>query len=232
MTRIRRLRCALGARGSERGATLVELVVAISLTAMVVSLVVTSLVSVSRTLTTNSIASNASSSVSIAMREVTRIIRSGTTIPVKDNPPLPVFAVAGANSVTLHAYMDTTAADPRPVRVELSINAGLELVETRWDATPINVTFWGFTSTPVSERILARGMDTGAAPAFTYLDSAGDVLEIPATGVLTALQIANVAAVTVHLTVDDPSDEVAEVAMTNTVGLPNLNSNRVDGAGL
>ena len=196
------------------------------------SLVVSSLVSVSRTLTSNSIASNASSSTSIAMREVTRIIRAGTKIPVQGTTDLPVFIAAGANTVILHAYLDTTAADPRPVKIELTVNAGLELLETRWAATPINATYWGFVPDPQVERILARRMDTTTAPVFTYLDAAGNAMTIPPTGMLSALQIANVAAVTVQLTVDDPSDTEAKVEMKNTVGLPNLNSNRVDGAGL
>jgi prepilin-type N-terminal cleavage/methylation domain-containing protein len=216
---------------SDAGVTLVELMVAMALTAVVSTLLVSVFVSISRSTTRESLSSTNSETATVAMRELSRIIRAGTEIATSGGTTLPVFLEAGANTVTLHAFTDTGSAAPRPVVVSFRVIGGV-LTETRRAATT-SASPWTFAAVAGAPRTVARGLGgDGATSTFTYLDAAGSTISPPAGGVLTATQRASVAAVTVRVRVQGDATGLASAALLeNTVGITNLRAARVGATG-
>lgn len=213
--------------------TLIELVVAMSVFGILLTLVVAMFVDSVRSFSDQSGALDNSRMASTSMNEVTRIIRAGTEIPKKDNPVNdPVFTYAGAEKIKMHSFIDAgSPTDPAPVLVEFARNSANELVETRWNAYHVYTTYWAFETTSTYARTIARSLlpaDT-SAPLFRYYDKNGAALTPPAGGTLTTAQIRNVASVRVSMRVQaDASGRVEPVQIQNMVGLPNLGVARVD----
>ena len=153
----------------DAGLGLPELLVTMMLMALIAILVGTLVTAVSRALTSDRIANNNTTSASIAMNEMNRVLRAGTGLDADQPAGSPVFFQASATSVTVSAFVDTTAAAPQPVKVrfELTVATG-ELSETRWTAKP-DKSSWTFATAPSSTRVIARGVTkpTAAKPLFT-----------------------------------------------------------------
>jgi Flp pilus assembly pilin Flp len=216
----------------EHGVTLVELIVASGLLAMMLVVVVTFFSAFTRTLNVDIGSTTSMTTAAIGMNEVTRVVRSGTEIPVQGQSlNLPVFIQAGNEHVLMYAFLDTSSTDPAPIKVDFAINAGRELVETRWDSYVINTSYWAFLPTAASERVIARKIvaRTGSEPyLFTYYDSAGNVIATDGSGNVPSANLRSIAAVRVALKVQaDPTGHADPVQLENTVGIPNLGISRV-----
>lgn len=220
-------------RRGDEGMTLIELVVAMGVFGILLTLVVSMFVGSVRSFSDQSGALDNSRMASTSMNEVTRIIRAGTEIPVHGTAVNdPVFTYAGAEKIIMHSFIDAgTSTDPPPLRVQFARNAANELVETRWSAYHVHTTYWAFQTTSTYARTIARSLmpaDTGS-PLFRYYDKNGVVLTPPAGGTLTTAQIRNIASVRVSMRVQaDGSGRVEPVLIQNMVGLPNLGVARVD----
>lgn len=211
---------------SDAGISLVELIVAVALTAIVSTLVVSVFVGVSRSVTRESVSAAASESATVAMREVTRVIRSGAPLQAPGAATLPVFVEAGTDTLTLHTFTDTSSAAPRPLVVRFAVDGG-ELTETRWPATTAFAP-WAFASTPSPPRTVARGLSATGTSTFRYVDATGQPIDPPAGGMLGAADRARIAAVTVRLTMPgDAAGSAPSAVLENTVGIPNLGVPRV-----
>jgi Tfp pilus assembly protein PilW len=101
-TRAPRLRTrAARLRSDERGITLVELLVAMALTAIVATLVVSIVATASRTLSSQALATTNSETAALAMRELTRVIRSGAPIRLTGSTATtPIVSAAGTEGST------------------------------------------------------------------------------------------------------------------------------------
>lgn len=217
----------------EEGLTLIELLVAMGVFGVLLTLVVSMFVSSARSFSDQSGALENSRMASTSMNEVTRVIRAGTEIPVFSNPVNePVFTYAGAEQIIMHSFIDAgTSSDPPPVRVRFARNASNELVETRWSAYHVHTTYWAFASTSTYSRTVARSLVPASAgsPLFRYYDKDGGALTPPPGGTLTTAQIRNIASVRVSMRVQaDAGGRVQPVQIENMVGLPNLGGARVD----
>ena len=216
----------------QRGTSLAELLVAMALTAIVTTLVVSIVATTSRTLSSQSLATANSETASLAMREVSRIIRSSAPIRLTGTTAdSPAITVASATALTVTSYVDTDSAMPVPVRVRLAVT-GRSLVEQRFAVTAVG-DVWQVSATGGPTRTLARRVTTPAAtPVFRFYDAAGVVIHPPTGGVLPPADLARIAAVriTLSLQVDD-SARATSVALDNTVGLPNLGISRVRAGG-
>jgi len=212
--------------------TLIELIVAMGIFSLLLTLVVVMFTSAARGYSDQEGAVDNSRLASTAMNEVTRVVRAGTEIPNHGNAVnRPVFLHAGAERIVMHAFIDATSAtDPAPIKVEFSRNGADELVETRWKAYHVHTTYWEFQTTPTSARTIARSLLPAetATPLFRYFDKDGTALVPPSGGSLTTTQIRNIASVQVTMRVQsDGSGRVAPVQIQNMVGLPNLGVARV-----
>ncbi len=232
-------------QGRESGATLAELLVTITLLAMVTTMLVGLVVSVSRTFTENRALNDSTNMGSTAMNETTRVIRAGTEIResgVALNRP--VFTSIANESLTMHAFIDADALDPQPIQVRFYMSplpdGTRELREARFEAIAGSGPFWTFATTPVTDRMLTRHVPArvGGEPwLFSY--QTVDVVPaavVPSTtsataAITAAATLRTVGRVTVALTVQtDPTARARPMVLINEVGIPNLGIDRV-GAG-
>jgi len=218
-------------RGGEDGVTMTELLVAITLFAILSTLVITSVTTISQTLARNRVATDNTNVASVGMDELTRIIRSGTSLtPVATNP---AFLTAAPEELTIYAYIDAPDATPTPLKVQFKVNATTrDLVETRWKGTRSSATApWTFPTID-STRIIARKIVTpasGEASLFTYYrvdaNLAEQVMTTPVTGVA---NLGSIATVEIAIKVQtDPNSRADPVTVLNRVGIPNLGISRL-----
>ncbi|QXT62681.1 PilW family protein [Tessaracoccus palaemonis] len=220
-------------RREDQGLTLVELMVAMGVSGLLLTLVVAMFVTSTRSVTDQQGAVASSRLASTAMNEVTRVVRAGTEIPVYGNSVNnPVFDYAGAEKMIINSFIDAgSTTDPAPWRIQFSRNAKNELVETRWAAHHVYTTYWAFATTASYSRIVARSLlpAESASPLFRYYDKNGDQLTPSAGASLSTTQIRNIAAVQVTMNVQaNGSGRTDPVRLQNLVGLPNLGVARVE----
>jgi hypothetical protein len=223
---VNRLRRVLR-RDREAGVSITEMIVTMALLSVATTLMLVLVVTVSRAFTHERTATDNAMVASNGMNELTRVIRSGTSLQLTGVDPLqPPFVVAGKNSIELYAYIDTGATNPRPIKVRFDVDGQGRVRETRWQAANTKSP-WTFSTTP-SSRTIARSVPAGSPQLFQYFNTAGDELAVPSTGTLTAANRELVAAVKINLTVQsDTTSRVDPVELQNTVGIPNLGVSRV-----
>lgn len=215
----------------QAGLTLPELLVTMTLTAIIGSLMVAFMSGYSRTLTRESARSDSTNVAAVGMNELTRVIRAGVRI---ENDHAPggfegIFRFAGRERLQLHAGVDSDAVSVRPLLIDFSLDAGRVLTETRTTPRvggPAEAA-WMFsgagtvtTSKPIARTIVpATGPDT---VLFRYFDAAG-VEMVPSPGSsLPPADLERITAVEIHLSVQaDPTERAEPVTLTNRVGLLN-----------
>jgi prepilin-type N-terminal cleavage/methylation domain-containing protein len=215
----------------ERGMSLPELLVAMSIFAILATVIVTMFTGFSRSFASDRSTSESTSVAATAMKELTRVIRSGTEIPVAGSPLNdPVFASASDYGLEMRAYVDTDAVVPAPILVRFSVDATDRLVEERWKATR-SADFWSFPATAapyvrtVAHSLVPRGQSE--RPLFAYLDVSGQAIPLTA-GAVAVQDLRKIAAVQVTLSVRSSARSDAEpVVLQNSVGIPNLGISRV-----
>jgi len=240
-------------REEERGLSLIELLVSITLTAILLTIVVSAFTQFSGSFRQSRSATDSANVADVGMNELTRVIRSATEIEVSGTATnLPVFITAKKEELLLYAYIDTSSLTPAPTLIHFKIDpVSRDLVETRWASTKVNGywTFPGFagsapdrtviaSATPILKRVIARKLvapTASEASLFTYLKTEGctgaqptcDL--VPASGnALSSAEVQQVVAVGVTMKVQaDDLQRAAPVTITNRVGLPNLGLSRV-----
>lgn len=219
------LRRVLRAHRDDRGLSLAELLVAMMMFGIIMTVVMSLFVSTARAVSTARTTDENTRAASNGMNEIARIVRAGTANPVQGSSvPDPAFVEAGREALTVYAFVNLTNSENRPVMVRFSLNAQRALVEQTTQAVSAGNGYWRFTGATTS-RVLATGVDVraGAEPwLFTYLRSDGTSLTPDASGALTAAQRALVASVQVTLDVRGGGSRDPGVVLQNTVGMPNL----------
>ncbi|WP_223691867.1 PulJ/GspJ family protein [Leifsonia poae] len=215
-------------RDDERGVTLAELIVAIGLLSLFISVVTGLYISSMRAMSVGRDVHQNSAQASNAMNEVSRVIRAGTDNPVNGQALNdPAFVKATGQQLTIYAYINLDGSAELPVEIDLSIASGV-LKETRWAATLDANGYWTFPTDlvhtpPTSVRTLASTVSTAGAPVYTYLKADGSVIPVPVGGIVDPTTLRSIAAVQVALTVQSSlTDSSQQVALQNTVGIPNL----------
>ncbi len=231
--------------GDDSGLSLAELLVTMLVLSLFTIMVTSMFSSVTRTFTRDRAASDSTRIASIAMNEVTRVLRSGTEIQVKNAVNEPVFLLATDESVVIRAYLDTDSAAPRPIVARFEVTSSRILVEKRWNADPTTAPYWKFTSLPTPpfqvaasywtnpayQRTIAQKITpavSGSPALFQYYDAGGVRIVPPAGGSLSTAQLKTIAAVRVTMSVQaDLTERARPVVVRNTVGIPNLGISRV-----
>jgi len=223
-------------RREDRGISLAELIVAMSVGILVLAMVGAFFVSVSRASTTTSGVDANTRSASTAMRQVERMFRVASNNPVSSGVDTQyAFQYASATSVRFFAYINlNSAVDVQPVEVQYSLDTtkGL-LTETKWNGTATDATksYYDFpraaSATLGAVPTASINLVNSVVPTtlFSYADAGGNPLAPGAAG-LSATQLQAVRSVTVTLTVGerDATKPAAanNVTLTSTVGMPNL----------
>lgn len=223
-------------RREDRGLSLAELIVAMSVTVLLLAMAGAFFASVTRASTTTTGVDSNTRVASTAMREMQRMFRVASNNPVASGVDTQyAFQYASATSVRFFAYINlNSAVDVQPVEVQFTLNASKgTITETKWNgtATDASKSYFEFPrattatlgNTPTSTLTLASSVVPTAL--FTYRDAGGNPLMPGATG-LSAADLQSVRSVTVALTVGEremakPS-AANNVSLTSTVGMPNL----------
>ncbi|ROR36880.1 MULTISPECIES: hypothetical protein [unclassified Curtobacterium] len=223
-------------RREDQGLSLAELIVAMSVTVLLLAMAGAFFASVTRASTTTTGVDSNTRVASTAMREMQRMFRVASNNPVASGVDTQyAFQYASATSVRFFAYINlNSAVDVQPVEVQFTLNASKgTITETKWNgtATDASKSYFEFPrattatlgNTPTSTLTLASSVVPTAL--FTYRDAGGNALMPGATG-LSAADLQSVRSVTVALTVGEreaakPS-AANNVSLTSTVGMPNL----------
>ena len=219
--------------GDDAGFTLVELIVAVVILGLVLTMVGGFFITTTRIVAMTRTTSESTGTASNVLDEVSRVIRSGTDNPVLAQPlAAPAFLTATTESLTIYSYVDSyvsgSSTELRPQIVQVSLTTDRRVREKRWVPSSSASGYFVFpalTTTPASSRIIGGPLaatPSGGVPLFTYLNQAGAPVVQPATG-YTPDQLRTVAAVKLTVRVsgtDAQSDNT--VLLQNTVRIPNL----------
>ncbi|WP_403022871.1 prepilin-type N-terminal cleavage/methylation domain-containing protein [Salinibacterium sp. GXW1014] len=218
-------------RHDENGFSLPELITAMAVFGILMTLVLTFVVSFSQTFHKERSAADSTNVAAIGMNSVTKVIRSGTTLTQPDRA---IFVRAEREELIMYTYLADTATSPKPIRVRLSIDGDRQLRESRWNPSSSSApwTFPAVTAPVASSRVVARKIiaptaaqvAAGQSYLFTYLDSNGNEMATP----VPADQRGNIATVRVTMTVQaDDTARTPPVTLQNRVGMPNLTDSRL-----
>jgi Tfp pilus assembly protein PilW len=212
-------------RREDAGISMAELLVSSMLTVVVMALVGTMFVQVTRITTAsnetqdyNGLASNAANELSAVLRVATTLAKSNVATPD------PAIVAGTRSSLTIYTLSNTSATNPAPAKVTFTLDATEKITETRCTGVASGG-FWTFTScASTSSRSFGMGIllpTSTSNQLFTYRDVNGDPILI-GTGSLTAAQRAQVASITVTIRVKTVDSSTGAVLVSNTVVLRNL----------
>ncbi|MGA1813453.1 hypothetical protein VH571_13820 [Frondihabitans sp. 4ASC-45] len=232
----RRLSVVVDRQTSERGLSLAELLVSMTVFGFLLAMTGGFLVNASRANITNRAIDATNRTAANSMDEVTRVLRGASTnVVAGQSLPDPAFVQATDNAITVYSYVNLASSSVAPIRVQFFVDATTKnLVERTWTASLSNG-FYTFPSvltctTSCTSRILGTPVvlpAAGGPKIFTYLDSTGAAIPT-VVGAVAIPQVSNVAAVTVSLQFGASSSANQSTLLTNTVGLPNLNVARTN----
>lgn len=222
----RRLNPALRRLGrDESGLSMTELLVAATLTSIVMVMVGSFFVQTAKLTTaasdtrdSNGAASNIANGITSVVRVATTLAKAGSEIPD------PAIVSGTRSSLTINSYANTNASNPAPVRVTFTLDAAGVVTETRCTGSAASG-FWKFAPcVSTTSRILGSGVlaPTGVSnQLFTYRDGSGNPMLI-GTGSLSSAQLAEVSSIVVQVRAQSPNSTTDPVFFTNTVVLRNL----------
>ena len=214
----------------EAGLTLVELIVASTIGLLLLSLMATMFLQISRTVADAQRTKAATGVAWNVSDETTRVIRQGVRVTTSSSTTEgAVVAGSSPTSLLIDSNVDATVVPAQgsiaPTRVSFSVNAAGHLVEGRRPSTLTSGYFAFGTETTrvVNGPISTAG--TGTDALFVYWTGPNDapVQVVPSSGGLTAGQAIQVNAVTVNVTVDNVLSTGSDpVRLTNKVTMPNI----------
>ncbi len=198
-------RLVLRLHRDQAGVSLSELLVAVSVSMIILVAVGGFFTSTLRAGTTNTASDQNARTASIAMNSLTRYVHAASLLPKADGTYAAAVTQAGPTQVVFYAYinLDGNSTD-KPVQVRYSLNAAKRLVVDQWDGSATN----GFYSFPATSQTPARSLVIGGpiasptsdgAPLLTYLGADGKALPTQPDGTLASAQLGNIRAVRVNL---------------------------------
>jgi type II secretory pathway pseudopilin PulG len=215
----------------ERGISLVELIVAMSLLLVVSAVVIGTYQAVVGSLGTSNLLNKNTQQASNGMNEAAREIRAATSNPVSGHAVNDPAVVSATNeSVVIYAYVNLqSSSDQQPVQVRLRVDPSTRVFyEDIWSATQNSSGYWIFpatTTAPRSTRALSSVVASRVSPnpyTFTYM-AGTTALAVP-TGGFTTAQLLSITSIQITLTIQNTLiDASRPVTLQNTVGMPNLN---------
>ncbi|WP_181433466.1 prepilin-type N-terminal cleavage/methylation domain-containing protein [Curtobacterium sp. MCPF17_031] len=219
------------ARSDQRGLTLVELLVAMTLSLIVLTVAGSFLISSQRASNTASSVSANTRTAANAMNAVGRLLRAATDnpVPTGDDSQF-AFQYASANSIRFFAYVNLESTLSQAVEVQITLDpARKTITETKWSGVAVagNSSYFSFplgsgptlTAVPTSKRTLANSVVNGAM--FVFKDGAGNVLGSPGAAIA-ASDLPNIRTVTVTATVGRAASDPSAVTLVNSASMPNI----------
>lgn len=224
------MRRALGRlRREEDGVGLMELIVAMSISMVILVAVGGFFTATLRAGSTNTRSDQNARSASVVMNSLTRYVHAASLLPVADGTYAAAMTQADGSRMTFTAFvnLDGNATDV-PVQVRYSLNGAKGLVLDRWTGTTTKgfTTFPAPTQPPTTSTVLGGAVSSPTGdgdPLFTYLGANGAALPTLADGSLAASQLGAVRAVRVNLELGAPTaDTPGNTHIQNTLYLFNV----------
>lgn len=217
-------------RRQESGIGLVELLIAMLIFGILLTIISGMFMSATRVVNTGTSINTSTKAASLGLNELSRALRFAASNPVSGQAINDsAFVVAKKDLLTVMTYLDVDPAKPKPTQIAFTIDAKRRLVEVRYNSYEVSKGFWAFYATPASTRVLTGAViaPVGAEPQlFTFLDSNNMPITMPASG-LTAAQRQLVAAVQVSMKLKSDDATASEpVAFQSIIGIPNLGIKR------
>jgi prepilin-type N-terminal cleavage/methylation domain-containing protein len=219
------LRALFARRRDDAGVSLAELLVAMMVFGIVLTVVSTTFVSLAKA-TSQARAIDLNTRVaSTGLADLTRTVRAARTIPVPGGTETPAFSVATTEALTLTTAVNTAdSVTTVPRKVSFTVQPDRSLVETTIVGTS-TADYWTFT-TAARKRVIGGSVLSTAVsgtPLFSYVDFSGKELVPDASGALTTTQMSSIAGVRISLSVDRAGTLTAQtITLQNTVSLSNL----------
>ncbi|MBU1589494.1 MAG: prepilin-type N-terminal cleavage/methylation domain-containing protein [Actinobacteria bacterium] len=211
---------------TDRGLSLVELIVVMMVTGIVLAIVGSMFVNVALVTANSNQTTTRSSIAANVMNEFSKVIRtaSNNAIAGSDDPD-PALVAATATSLTVYSYVDTSPTNPAPTKVTFRVDSSGMVFEDRV-ASSVSNGFYVFTGATTTRPLGGPIVSTNL---FTYLDASNTAITIPTGG----LQLADrneVASIKVTITIANTttngtaagSNGNDPVSIVNTIGMPNL----------
>lgn len=214
----------------EQGISLVELIVAMTLSVLILTIAGSFLISTQRASVTARAVNENTRTASAAMNEMTRVVRSATDNPVSTgDDPQYAFQYASPTSVRFFTYVNTSSTASQPVEVQLTLDpTARTITETKWAGTAVPYSdYFTFpmgsgatlTASPTSTRTLADSVVPTAV--FTYWSASNSQLGSSVAPV-GASDLPNIRRVTVTVTTGSSASDPRATTLTNSVNLPNI----------
>ena len=230
-----RLERAKRLRSDDSGVTMTELLITFMLTILILAMIGSFFVSVTKITSASNEIRNSNDAASNIVNEVTSAVRFSTDL-VKSDGSTDFAVLNGSNRDTLEIYalVDTApTADPlniKPSKIKFELltdgQGKLYVKETKCPGTASGA-IWVFTS-PCTARTLGTGLlatDDVKNQLFTYRDSGGTAMTLSGLTPLSTTQRDAVASITVSVRVrvtGTVQTTANPVLITNTVVLRNL----------
>lgn len=210
-------------RSRDRGLSLIELLIAIMLTGLIMTLGVWMFVAGTHSVSLAQSIDGGTRQASNGMNQVARMIRAATPNPLASPTPgqplnAPAIIGATATSVQFYAYVNLSGAES-PVRVTYAVSNGIlqEKQALALSSTAGANGHWDF-GTDQTPRSLCNSIPAGTS-VFRYFDKANGEL-LPAN-LGTDAQRAAIASIQVTITIQ-PTGAANAVTVTNTIGMANV----------
>ncbi|MGU3410788.1 PilW family protein [Microbacterium sp. M1A1_1b] len=215
-------------RREDDGISLAELIVAMSLSVLVLTVAGSFLISSQKA---SKVAGSVSANTRVAataMNEIGRNLRAATDNPVPTGDDSQyAFQYASATSVRFFAYVNLDSSLSQAVEVQVALDPVRKVVtETKWAGTAVagNSSYFAFplaagpvlSATPTSTRTIATSVTS--TTLFTYNDGA---LGSPTTPVAQA-DLANIRRVGLNVSVGLSATDPNAVSLQNTASMPNI----------
>jgi hypothetical protein len=174
----------------EDGLGLAELLVAMSLSVLLLVVIGGFFTAVIRSTAVSAVADTSARQGSTAIATMVKYLHAATTYPVANQTsPNPAFVSAGATDVVFYAYVNLVTTAAQPVKVRFYVNSSNNLVEQLWASTCSATTGYCTFASSVTSQITLGGpiasptsstnpplpppLPSNTRPLFTYLDSNG-----------------------------------------------------------
>jgi len=224
-TVLRRVRARFG-DGADRGISLAELIVAMMVFGLVITIVSGTFVSLTRATSQASTVDANTRVASNGLAVLARTLRGARTVPVAEGTALPAFVEAKPESVTFYTAVNLeSSTSTRPRRVQFVLGNDRSLLERSTTATLDAASNPVFGATASSRTITAplAVRRAGDAPLFTYLGINGTPVPVDAAGAVATADLPLITAVQISISVDRTTTMTSQgVTLRNRVGLPNL----------
>lgn len=211
-------------RSRQAGLSLIELLIAIMLTGLLMTLGVWMFVAGTHSVSLAQSIDGGTRQASNGMNQVARMIRAATPNPYASPAPgtplnAPAIIAASATSLQFFAYVNLSGAES-PVMVNYTVNSSGTLVETQSPATSTTAGangHWDFGAAK-PPRNLCNSIPASVT-VFRYFDKTGAEL-LPAN-LSTDAQRGAIASIQVTITIQ-PTGAASAVTVTNTIGMANV----------